>query len=430
MILCIDIDAFFVSVEQALNPHLRGKPVIVGGQPNERGVVASASYEARRYGVRAGMPLSHAHRLCPQAIFLYGNYRNYETYSEKFYEILTHYSPTVEMTSLDEAFLDIKGTQRLFGEPQILGQKLKSKIQEKLSIPTTIGIARNRTIAKIAADHAKPDGLLFIPRGSEQQFILPLSVDVLPGIGPKNLEVLNRLGISKVEDFLKTPSWILNLALGVQARLIRFLIQGGDYRTPLEMPTNNAESIKSTSPVTTTSHGLSNRPAFLTGQAKSVSRETTFAEDTLDLEFVESLIYYLLERACHALRAENLLAQKATVKVRFSDFKTVLTQKKISATNCQQIIFPVAKHLLRSLLKERKRIRLVGVNLSNLISETNQYLLFDKRIERLNHLNLALDRVRIRYGFGSVLAGKIMVLQDCYTKDNNGYILHTPSLSQ
>jgi len=287
MILCIDIDAFFVSVEQALNPHLKGKPVIVGGVPSQRGVVASASYEARRYGIKAGMPLSHAYRLCPQAIFLHGNFRNYKAYSEKFYEILTHYSPIVEMASLDEAFLDIKGTKRLFGEPEELGQKLKNEIREKLSIPTTIGIARTRTIAKIAVDAAKPDGLFVIYKDNELPFLKPLPVDVLPGIGPKNFEILNHLNIKTVEDFLKTPSWILNLALGVHSQSIRFLIQGGDYK-------------------------------FIP-KTKSVSRETTFEEDTLDLDFIEATIYYLLERACCTLRAENLLAQKLTAKVRFSD---------------------------------------------------------------------------------------------------------------
>ncbi len=398
MILCIDIDAFFVSVEQALNPHLRGKPVIVGGLPSQRGVVASASYEARRYGIKAGMPLSHAYRLCPRAIFLRGSFHNYEAYSAQFYEILTHYSPLVEMASLDEAFLDIRGTKRLFGEPEELARKIKSEIRERLSLPTTIGIASNRTIAKIATDYAKPDGLIVIPQGKEIEFLSPLPVGVLPGIGPKNFEILNCLGIEKVEDFLRTPPSILNLALGSQARIINFLIYGGDYKY---LP-----------------------------KTRSVSRETTFNEDTLDLDFVEAMVYYLLERACHQIRSENLLGRTISVKIRFSDFKTVSTQRKIFPTNCQQIIFPVARTLLHSLLKERKRIRLVGVNISELIPANNQKTLFDKKTEKLKLLNSALDRIRKRFGFSSVFSARVLRLKDHYQENTDGYILHTPSLSQ
>lgn len=432
MILCIDIDAFFVSVEQALNPLLKGKAVIVGGVPSQRGVVASASYEARRFGIKAGMPLSHAYRLYPHAVFLGGNFRNYQHFSAQFHEILNHYSPAVEMTSLDEAFLDIRGTKRLFGEPVELGCRIKSKIKEQLDLPTTVGIARTRTIAKIAADQAKPDGLACILKENELTFLKPLPVNVLPGIGPKNFEVLKNLNIKTVEDFLKTPSWVLSLALGIQSRWIRLIIS-----TPME------ESIicSDSSPGPTTggftpdtnpgkSDKLSDQPHFLTGRVKSVSRETTFEEDTLDLDFIKATIYYLLERACFSLRQIHRQAQRVEIKVRFSDFKTVSTQTKIPATHIQQTIYPVALKLFRSLLTDRKRIRLVGVSLSNLTGGTAQSSLFDRRAEKLIELNCALDQARGRFGYGSLFTARTFCLRDHYHEDHDGYVLHTPSLSQ
>ncbi|GAH38860.1 unnamed protein product, partial [marine sediment metagenome] len=224
MYLCADLDAFFVSVEQALNPYLIGKPVIVGGSPNERGVVASASYEARKFGINSGMPTAQAYRLCPGAVFLRGNFGYYRWYSRRFYEIMSSFSPDIIMASIDEAYVNIKGTRRLFGPPLVLAQKLKTEVKIKLNIPVSIGIARTKVFSKIACDQSKPNGLLIIPPEKEIKFLAPLRISVMPGIGPKHIYILKNLNINTIDQLLKTPDWVLNTALGSYAKIIKFFI--------------------------------------------------------------------------------------------------------------------------------------------------------------------------------------------------------------
>ena len=398
MYLCIDLDAFFVSVEQALDPSLAGKPVIVGGLPRERGVVASASYEARKFGVHSGMPTSLAHRLCPRAIFLRGNFHNYRLYSKRFREIISSYSPEVHMASIDEAYINVSGTQRLFGTPPEIASRMKSDIKNILRLPCSIGIARTRVFSKIACEQAKPGGTLAVSKEDEISFLSPLGVRVLPGIGPKNVEVLKNLNIHTVEQLIKTPDRVLETALGSYYRILKFFIQGGDYKC--------------------------------TDTMRSISRETTLHEDTLNQNLVYALFYYLTERACSTLRQNKLLARTLTVKTRFSDFKTVSKRNTMPAGNAQQIMFESGARILADFLEQNKRIRLIGVALSGFEYDGLRSSLFMLREERLNRLNGAMDRVRGKFGFNSLFAANTAVLKQHFEDDDHGYTLHTPSLSQ
>jgi DNA polymerase-4 len=380
MYLCADLDAFFVSVEQVLNPSLMGKPVVVGGKPDQRGVVASASYEARRFGIRSGMPTAQAYRLCPHACFVGGNFGQYTLYSRKFCDILHTYSPDVAMASIDEAYLDIHGTERLLGPPMDLARKLKNEVREKLRLPLSIGVARTKVFSKIACDQSKPNGLLMITEENEIPFLSPLPVRVLPGIGPKHMDVLNNLNITTVKELLSTPEWILNTALGNYARVVQFLLRGGDFSSHDHM--------------------------------KSISRETTLAEDTRDRDLVYALFLHLIERGCATLREKRLLAKTLTVKVRYSDFKTVSKRTMIPMVNAQQIIFEQGVPVLNSLLAEKKRIRLIGIALSNLVHDGLQPSLFAFQMNRLNRLNAALDNVRGKFGFNSLSPAQVLAIKD------------------
>lgn len=380
MFLCADLDAFFVSVEQALNPALLAKPVIVGGSPEERGVVASASYEAREFGIHSGMSTARAHRLCPNAIFLRGNFEQYRWFSRKFYKILSSFSPDINMASIDEAYVNIKGTKRLFGPQLALAKRLKNKIKNELNIPVSIGIARTKIFSKIACDRSKPDGLLVVQPDQEMEFLSPLAVNVLPGIGPKHLSILKNLNINTVAELLATPDWALGIALGNYAKVLKFFISGGDFSSCDRM--------------------------------KSISREITLTKDTFDKNLIYALFYYLTERACATLRGKKLLANIMIVKIRFSDFKTVSKRTKIPLSNAQQLIFEYGTRTIEDILKEKKRVRLVGVALSKFQYDGLQPSMFEIKQRRLNQLNFALDRVRDKFGFNSLYPANTGIIRD------------------
>ncbi|MGQ9701835.1 MAG: DNA polymerase IV [bacterium] len=379
MFICIDLDAFFVSVERALNPALRAKPVVVGGLPGERGVVASASYEARKFGIRSGMSISRAHRLCPYAIFLKPNFSKYELFSERFKQILYRYSPDVEMVSIDEAFVDIRGTERLFGPPINLAQEIKKDINETLNLPCSVGIARTKPIAKIACDESKPDGLLFVAPDDEKDFLSPLSVDVLPGIGPKTYEILKNLNITTVAQFFNAPDWILETALGSSYRAIKYFVSGGDYK--------------------------------ILHSIKSISQETTLTEDTKNSELISAIFYNLVEYVCQRLRERNMNARLCTIKLRFSDFKTISRRVNLfPATNAQQKVYEFCLPVLMEMLKENKRVRLVGISFSELELSGLQSSIFFKEETRLIKLNYALDKTRMKFGNNAIFSAKTLIL--------------------
>ncbi len=351
--------------------------MIVGALPGERGVVASASYEARKVGVKSGMPISKAYRLCPNAVFIRPNFKKYEGFSENFKEILYHYSPVVEMASIDEAFVDIRGTERLFGSPADLAQTLKQEIRDRLKLPSSIGIARRRVIAKIACDRSKPDGLLIVSPDGEEDFLFPLPIGALPGIGLKTQKALENLNIKTVEEFFNAPGWLLEITLGKHYRTIKSFISGGDYRILSSM--------------------------------KSMSQETTLMEDSKDLELITSLFYELLDSLCLRLRKEGMRARLCTIKLRFSDFKTVTRRIRLSpGTNSQQVIYRMSLPTLKDMLRENKRVRLIGISLS--IFEYNRFQpsIFFPDENRLIKLNYALDKARLKFGLNSIFPAKLL----------------------
>jgi len=398
----IDLDAFFVSVEQALAPKLRNKPVIVGGRPDRRGVVASASYEARVFGIRAGMSLSQAYRLCPQAIFLQGSFTSYREASEKFMAILADFSPDLEPAGLDEAYLDITGCE-LFGTPFQLASTIKSRIKKELILTASIGIASCKVVAKVASDFGKPDGLVEVATGEEKDFLVPLPVASLPGVGKKTEESLKAMGI-------KTIGQLAGLSLEmIKNRFGSFGIMLHHYANCVD-----------------------NRSIESPGRAKSISRETTFAEDTSDRTFLQSMLHYLCERVGAELRQEIKHARTITLKLRYSDFETITRSFSTkAAVDADEVIFAGAVRLLeQTRATNKKPVRLIGVGVSNLVSYGKQLNMLDPNIRRLEHLDKAIDRIRSKYGFSAIQTGRTLLLKDIFDRHDGDYILETPSLSR
>jgi len=401
-ILHIDLDAFFVSVEQALAPGLRGKPVVVGGQPDRRGVVASASYDARVFGIRAGMPLTQAYRLCPQAIFLQGSFPAYRDASEKFMAILADFSPCLEPAGLDEAYLDVTGCEA-YGTPHQLALRIKERVKKELKLIASVGVAGCKVAAKIASDLGKPDGLVEVPSGHEREFLAPLPVASLPGVGKKTEQVLRALGIKTIGQLAALPPETIKSRLGAAGMMIHHYANGVDNRD-LEPP----------------------------GEAKSISRETTFAEDTLDRTFLQAILRYLCERVGAELRQENKHTKTITLKLRYADFETITRRiSSTEATDADEVIFAGAVKLLdHALARNRKLVRLIGVGVSNLVGYGRQLHLLDSSPQRLAHLDKAIDRIRNKYGFTSIQTGRTLLLKDIFASRDDDYILETPSLSR
>jgi DNA polymerase-4 len=395
-ILHIDMDAFFASVEQARNPDLRGKPLIVGGLKSDlRGVVSTASYEARVFGVRSAMPLAQAKRLCPNGIFIRGNYALYSEASRKVRAILETISPLLEFASIDEAYLDVSGSQKLFGGDEAIASYIKRRIRDELSLPCTIAIAPNKLIAKVATDRAKPDGYLSVDEGGEADFLRPLPIRKLPGVGPRTCETLEAMGLRSIGDLAALPEKELLAAFG-----------------PSGMGLQRAARGISTSEVT----------PF--GVSKSISRETTFTTDLWDWERIERTGIYLAERAVYTLREEGLHCKCVGLKVRYADFETKTFAQSLTQPTC--IDSEVVRTLKGLLPKARLRhapVRLIGVALTSL-SESQQLQLFDANgSEKWERVLKSVDDVRGRHGFEFIRTAKTMSM-------GRNVKLATPSLSR
>jgi len=400
--LHVDLDAFFVSVEQALNPSLKGKPVIVGGQPDRRGVVASASYEARAFGIHSAMPLTRAYRLCPQAIFLQGNFDRYREASDKFMTILADFSPYVEPGGLDEAYLDITGCD-IFGSPHQIAVSIKERIKSELSIIASVGIASSKVIAKIASDLSKPDGLIEVLPGQEKEFLSPLAINKMPGVGPKTGQVLKSCGITTIGQLAKLPPESAKRILGDSGLSL--------YRH---------------------ANGIDNRKIEPSDDAKSISRETTLAEDTLDSHVLQAILRYLCERVGAELRRQNKQAKCISLKLRYSDFDTINRSRSSAVTtDSDDVIFTTALRLLNGAISvKQKLVRLLGVEVSNLTGDGKQLQLFDYKLQRQERLDKAFDRIRKKYGFNSIQTGRTLALKDIFETEKKDFVLHTPSLSR
>ncbi len=402
-IMHIDLDAFFVSVEQALNPELRGKPVVVGGRPDRRGVVASASYEARAFGLHAGMPLTTACRLCPQATFIEGSFSKYRHASQKFMAILADFSPYLEPVSLDEAYLDATGFETIRGSTHQMAISIKQRIKDELELCASIGIASSKVVAKVASELSKPDGLLEVADGEERSFLAPLPIAKLPGIGIKGERILNSLGINTIGELSSMPLDALKSHFGASGEFL--------YRH---------------------ANGIDDSQVKLPGAAKSISRETTFGKDTKDRSQLEATLRYLSERVGSELRLRGKLGRCITLKLRYADFRTITRYHTLrQGSNTDQTIFDTGLQLLKKALSQEKQaVRLIGIGVSNLIEPGRQLDMLDSSAERLEKLNKAIDRIRKKYGFTAIQTGRTLLLKDIFPQSGEGYTLHTPSLSR
>ncbi len=380
-ILHIDMDAFFAAVECVHNPALKGKPLIIGGDRDSvRGVVSTASYEARRFGVHSAMPIAQALRLCPQGIFMRGNHTLYSEASARVRTILETVSPLVQMASIDEAYVDVSGSQKLFGGDDAIARHIKHEIRAQTQLPCTIAISPNKLVSKVGANEAKPDGYLRVSQGGEAAFLAPLAVRKLPGAGPRTCEILESLGILTLGQLAALPLEQLERVMGQASAL-------GLHRA---------------------ARGISDSPVEIGGMPKSISRETTFPEDILDWRHLEQVLACLSERCAHTLREEGLETQCVTLKVRYSDFETKTFAKSLPESTCVDVdISSALQELLPKGKARRARVRLIGVALSALRHNQHQLRLFDgQRAEKWERALAQVDRIRGKHGFDAVHSGK------------------------
>ena len=384
-IIHIDLDSFFVSVERVLNPELNGKPVVVGGRPDRRGVVATASYEARKYGLHSAMPLVTAARLCPQAIFIEGNFARYREFSRKFMAILNDFSPFIEPGGLDEAYLDVTGFESLHGSIKKMAAAMKQRIKTELGLTASIGIAGCKIVAKVASDYSKPDGLIEVPPGGEREFLAPLPVDKLPGVGKQTVKALEGLGIHTIGALSRMPARALADRFGIAGETMQLHASGID---PSEV--------------------------LPPGESKSISRETTFGEDTRDRSFLEATLWTQSEKVGADLRKKGKEARCVTLKLRYGDFSTITRSHTLrESLNTDKGIFDIGIKLLHKALSiERQGVRLIGIGVSQLAEPSTQATLFTPSNQKLEELNKTIDHIRDKYGFGAIQTGRAVMLKD------------------
>jgi DNA polymerase-4 len=376
----LDMDAFFVSVEELYDPSLKGKPVVVGGQPDQRGVVSAASYAARKFGVHSAMPLRTAYKLCPQAIFVDGHPERYREYSHKVYEVLQSFSPLVSMASIDEAYLDLTGTERLYGPPLRAAHLLHERIQTATNLNCSIGIATSRLVAKITSDQAKPNGVMWILPGQEAAFLAPLDVRKVPGVGKVTEQNLHALGIRKVGDLARFDDAFLEARFGkwglALAGKSRGFDAGGWFDTEI---------------------GADEGP-------KSISHEHTFDEDTAEMDPIESTLARLSEMVGRRLREHQLQARTLQLKLRYSDFSTITRAHSLArATDLDTEIFEEIRQLFHRNWKSGAPVRLLGVHAAGWAEGERQMdLLGEDRHEKWKLTLAAADRMRDKFGESAV----------------------------
>ncbi|QQS63572.1 MAG: DNA polymerase IV [Chitinophagaceae bacterium] len=360
-----DLDSFFVSVEVINNPQLKGKPVIVGGQ--DRGVVSACSYEARKFGIHSAMPVQKARQLCPQAIFLKGNYAAYGNYSRWVTDIIKAEAPLFEKASVDEFYIDLTGMDKFFN-PFEWTIALRNSIIEKTGLPISFGLSANKMMAKIATNLAKPNGYLHIPYGTEKEFLAPLKIGEIPGVGLQTEKLLNSYGISTIQNAFETGKIELENILGKW---------GADLWEK--------------------SQGLHFSKVQPYHEAKSISSENTFDENITDVKFLNAELVRLTEKVCFELRQDGKLAGCVAIKVRFPSFETFTRQATIDPSHADDAFIPVVKELFKRFYKKSEPVRLLGVKLSSFTNNATQANLFDSTKSK-GELYKAIDEVKKKFG--------------------------------
>jgi len=371
MIAHFDLDSFFVSVEILKDPSLKGKAVIVGGH-NEKGIVTTCTYEARKFGVHSAMPMKTAMRLCPHAIVVSGNYSEYSRYSKWVTNIIASKAPLFEKASVDEFYIDLHGMDTFF-HPLKWTIELRQLIMNETGLPTSFGIAKNKMVAKMATNEAKPNGFLQVPLGKEKEFLAPLEVNKIPGIGEQTEKILKFHNIRFIRDIHNTTPENLEKLLGKWGYELWNKAQGTHVSTITEYR-----------------------------EPKSISKENTFEENISDIEFLMSEIVRMTEKICFELRKEEKVAGCVTIKLRYPDFETTSRQASIPYTSADDEIIPIAKTLFHQLYKKGKTVRLLGVKLSDFNNNALQTNLFHDS-EKKNVLYKTLDEVKNRFGKTSVV---------------------------
>jgi DNA polymerase IV len=380
------MDAFFVSVEELYNPALKGKPVVVGGQANERGVVSAASYAARKFGVHSAMPLRTAAKLCPQAIFVNGNLARYREYSKKVFDVLNRFSPKVEMASIDEAYLDLTGTERLHGPPLRAAHALHETMKRETRLNCSLGLASSRLVAKVCSDQAKPNGVLWVLAGQEAQFLAPLEVRRIPGVGKVAEASLKQLGIHRVGGLARLDESYLAARFGKWGLALAGKSRGED------------------------AGGWFDEEVGAEQDPKSISHEHTFSTDTLDGRTVENTLAKLSEMVARRLRQHRLYARTLQLKLRNTDFITITRARTLShATQLDREISSTILVLFQEAWDGSTPIRLLGVHAGSLESNEGQLSLLDEpQTQRLRNAFRAVDHIRDRYGIESIALARTL----------------------
>ena len=366
----MDLDTFFVSCERLIDSRLNGRPVLIGGT-SDRGVVASCSYEARRFGIHSAMPMRMAKQLCPEAVILRGNSGTYTKFSKLVTDIIKEKVPLYEKASIDEFYMDLTGMDRFFG-CQKLASELRTKIIRESGLPISLGLSMNKTVSKIATGEAKPNNEISIISGTEKLFLAPLSVKKIPMVGDKTYRALCDLGVKRIKTIQEMPIELMENVFG-----------------------------KNGIAIWEKANGIDNSPVIPYHERKSISTERTFDKDTIDVKKLEGIMTAMAENLVFQLRRGNKLTACITVKLRYSDFQTYTLQKKIPYSASDHTIIPMVLELYRKLYSRRVLVRLIGVRFSHLVEGAHQISLFEDPI--ILDLYKAMDHIRNRYGDRAIM---------------------------
>ena len=388
-IIHIDMDAFYASVEQRDNPELKGKPVIIGGSVESRGVVSTASYEARKYGVHSAMPMAEAHRLCPNGVYLPVDMQKYRLVSHQIMDIFHRFTPEVEAISLDEAFLDVTASQKLFGTAEEIGREIKRLIKTELNLTASVGLAYNKFLAKLASDMDKPDGFYQIGPEELESKVWPLPVRRMMGVGGKTAQLLEGMGVRTIGQLAKMNMGLLEHILGKQGIMMYEVANGVDNRM--------VEPVR---------------------ESKSVGRETTFPKDISERYVLETILFTLADDVCHTLRATNLKGRTVSIKIRYPDFQSITRAQTLDGyTSSFEPVFEAVKQLMEHNYKDGTPVRLIGVTVSGLKKDDEiieqQDLFSDGGAQKKQAaLNSVMDKINEKYGGDTVHRARKLTERD------------------